>query len=44
VPEAEGLSDFNEKNIDKLEGVIEYEKANASLYEFVGKLIVNNRE
>jgi hypothetical protein len=38
------LPEFNVEDINNLEAVIEYEKPNANLYEFVGKLVVNNQE
>jgi hypothetical protein len=39
------LPEFNLSNIQaNLEGVVEYEKPNSNLYEFVGKLVVNNQE
>lgn len=40
----EGLPEFKLDQLDSLEGVIEYEKPNANLYDFRGKLIVNNHE
>ena len=39
-----GLPEFNVEDINNLEAVIEYEKPNENLYDFVGKLVVNNQE
>jgi hypothetical protein len=38
------LDEFRKDSIENAQGVLEYEKPNENLYEFKGKLIVNNRE
>ena len=39
-----GLPDFNPDKPDSLQGEIFYQKPNKNLYEFKGKIVINNQE